>query len=192
MAQVHSTVNSEPRVCLCGQGRSGTSMMMRVLRAGGLTLDVEPELPPEALAALRNPHGVFENRKQLLRATGEKFVNSFKLIDPTLFARVPADYRVIFISRPLEQILKSWEEVANRLGNKTAEVYRSHARTHNAAWGEVVSKLTGVLVLDYNAVAADPAKMARSVAGYLDTHLFAFDQAAAAAAVDTALYINRA
>jgi len=54
-----------PRICLCGQARSGTSMMMRVLQAGGLIIDQE-DVDTDILALLRNPYGLFENRTNII------------------------------------------------------------------------------------------------------------------------------
>ena len=182
-----------PRVVLCSQARSGSSMMMRLLQAGGLTVDFSPETD-QAKAFYRNPYGLFENRAGILAG---QFVNSFKLLDPTQFTNVPTDYKIIFIQRNLTAILASWQEIATRgtaegrdLTAWLASVI-ALANTNKTAWATILAANPTVLVLDYNTVCSNPNIAAQTIANYLNTSTFTFDTQAAAATIDTTLFVNR-
>ena len=184
-----------PRVCLCAQPRSGSSMMMRVLQAGGLVIDyVERTNDSTSLAIMRQPYGFFENREAIL---ANNYVNSFKLLDPTKFADVPTDYKFIFIDRNLTAIINSWKAIIDAYNNLTSSplTYNQKieiATQRNTDWNSILAANPNLfLKLDYDVVATDPAAMANSVAQYINTTEFTFDEASAAAAFDLTLYINR-
>jgi hypothetical protein len=188
----------EPKVCLCGQARSGTSMMMRVLDFGGLVIDTEDNYS-EAIqetrnAIYRNPYGIYENRESILK---KEFINSFKLVDSTRFIDVPSDYKFIFINRPFEQILKSWMDVCARMEAQGREIEKwkenvlARVNKNREQWRLILEKKQ-MLLLEYNEVVADPDKMASAIAAYIDTDNFSFNVKNAIKAIDKNLYINRA
>ena len=191
-----------PRVCVCSPSRSGSSMMMRVLQEGGLTIDTDGDsIDPVNSAMFREPYGMFEYTDGI--AAGN-FVNSFKLIKPAAFSTVPTDYKFIWAGRALAEIEASWDAIIaqysllpnvtqdniNQMGlNKTQAVNR-----YNAWQTILAANPTLFLQLDYDQTCQNPAAMAQSVANFIQSSQFpnfTFDQVAAAAAVDTNLYINR-
>ena len=100
-----------------GLPRSGTSMMMQMLGAGGMPLLIDAYRPPDE----SNPEGYFEYApvKSILRETSwldGAEGRAVKIVAP-LVAALPTDrrYKVILMERPLEEILRSQARMLARL-----------------------------------------------------------------------------
>src|SRR5271156_5202866 len=102
-----------------GLPRSGTSLMMQMLDAGGLPVLSDGVRKPDA----DNPKGYleWEGFKQLRKdpsliaqAEGKvvKVISEFILSMPA-----GHDYRIVFMQRPLPEVLKSQDEMLRRRGN---------------------------------------------------------------------------
>ncbi len=100
-----------------GLPRSGTSMMMQMLAAGGLPILTDGIRPPDA----NNPHGYleFEKVKSLPRdqswlgaAEGKavKIISPFLIYLPNNF-----DYKIIFMDRHIDAVLKSQADMLTNL-----------------------------------------------------------------------------
>ena len=190
--------NGPPIVVVSGLPRSGTSMMMRMLEAGGIAILTDAE----RAADIDNPKGYFEFEriKDLEKETDKSYLRegrgkALKAIS-FLLKHLPDenDYRVIFMRRDLDEVLDSQEKMIARLaqGDTSAdreamkEAYRNdivRARLH--CRGRVNFELVEV---HYRAAIDDPATVARLVNDFLGGHL---DEAAMRAAVDASLYRNR-
>src|SRR5207249_3200324 len=101
-----------------GLPRSGTSLMMQMLAAGGIPVLSDGE----RRADTDNPRGYleWERIKQLPKDPGciaEAEGKVVKVISQLLFS-LPAghEYRIIFMQRPLPEVLKSQEEMLHRRG----------------------------------------------------------------------------
>src|SRR5262245_12033356 len=101
-----------------GLPRSGTSLMMQMLQAGGL-----PILCDQVRAADDdNPRGYleFEKVRQLAKDAG--WMNQadgkvLKVVSLLLYHLPPGfEYRVVFMRRNLDEILRSQEKMLNRRG----------------------------------------------------------------------------
>jgi hypothetical protein len=103
-----------------GVPRSGTSLMMQMLTAGGLTLLVDGKRAADA----SNPRGYFEweKAKSLARepeciaeAEGKvvKIISSLLLSLPNTFG-----YKVIFMERPLGEVVASQSAMIQKLGTQ--------------------------------------------------------------------------
>jgi hypothetical protein len=182
-----------------GLPRSGTSMMMRMLEAGG----IEPFADGARAADVDNPEGYYELRRvmELERDPDRSWVRqargrALKVIS-FLLRHLPDDnaYRIVYMRRNLDEVLASQDKMLDRLGNpapgadaaSTKESYRNdivaarlHARKHSHM---------EMLEVHYAETVADPAATARAVNAFLGGHL---DEAAMAAAVKAELYRNRA
>ncbi len=105
-----------------GLPRSGTSMMMKMLQAGGLDL-----LADDLRAADEdNPKGYFEDDRVKRLHKDSSWIQEaqgkvIKVISLQLF-HLPAQYqyRVVFMERKLEEIIKSQNEMLNRRNQKAA------------------------------------------------------------------------
>src|ERR1035437_2384457 len=124
-----------------GLPRSGTSLMMQMLAAGGMPVLSDGERKADT----DNPKGYFEweRIKQLpkdpsLIAEAEGKV--VKVISQLILS-LPAghDYRVVFMQRPLPEVLKSQDEMLRRRGNADSiadtsffeDVFRRHLIEEN-------------------------------------------------------------
>lgn len=182
-----------------GLPRSGTSMMMAALQAGGL----EPLTDGARPADEDNPHGYYEleavkrlsqDCSWLPQAVG----CAVKIVSPLLFD-LPADrpYRVVFLLRDLDEVLASQRRMLERPGaHAGGEDAGSDAeiRPLFAAHLEEVREWLAaqanarVLYVDYERAVADPVGMAAAVDRFLGGGL---DRAAMAAAVDPTLQRQR-
>ena len=182
-----------PIVVVSGLPRSGTSMTMKMLAAGGC-----PILTDELRTAdADNPEGYFEFErvKQLhedsswLSEAGGKAVKivSFHL------AGLPSgySYKVLFIRRALDEVLASQRQMLVRNGQEGGSVadeqlralYEKHLREVYAWLGRQHGM--GVLFLEHRAALEYPMETAKSIATFLGRTM---DVEAMAAAVNPALH----
>lgn len=179
-----------------GLPRSGTSLMMQMLAAGGMTVLSDGE----RVADTDNPRGYceWERIKQLPKEAAciaEAEGKAVKVISQLLFA-LPAehDYRIIFMQRPLPEVVASQAEMIRRRGTSGAPLpeaaliagLRAHLTQVNAWLGQRPDIL--VVRLEYHSVLRDPRSAARNVRDFLQQGL---DVEAMAAQVDPSLYRQR-
>jgi hypothetical protein len=156
-----------------GLPRSGTSMMMQMLGAGGLSVLCDDERKADS----DNPKGYWEPVKQLrarpeLIAQGEGKV--VKMFSPFI-CFLPADheFRIIFLHRPLLEVLKSQEQMLRRGVNKHAPLdhrdvdaaFRWHL-TSVADW-QFAQPNIRFLRVDYHRVLFEPTVAATEIATFL-------------------------
>lgn len=192
--------DTTPVIIVSGLPRSGTSMMMKMLRAGGV-----PAVTDNIRAAdIDNPEGYFEfeaakkikeDSSWLPEARGKVFkIVSLLLKDLPQGFR----YKVVFIKRELKESLASQAKMLARLGtakpgagNVPDEVMEGIYRRHLAeieAWIAAQPNIEA-LYTDYNEIVRDPAPTSRRLAAFIGG---GFDAQAAAEAVNPELYRNRA
>lgn len=178
-----------------GLPRSGTSMMMRMLVGGGL-----PALADDLRTAdSDNPRGYFELEavKATVRdaswtkdAPGRVVkVISYLLphLPPTL------DYRVVFLRRNLDHVVRSQRAMLDRLAADVAQsddAARSALADHLVeieSWRET-AKHVRMLGVSYERVLAEPAAQVDRIAEFLEVPL---DRAAMVAAVEPGLQRQR-
>lgn len=189
----------EPIVVVSGLPRSGTSMMMHMLEAGGVPILADGERS----ADVDNPKGYFELErikelekepdKSYLRQGRGKAVKAISFLIKDLPDE--NDYRVIFMRRDLDEMLDSQEKMISRLqqGDTAAdreamkEAYRNDiVRVRLLCRSRPNFEMIEV---GYRATIEDSAATARAVNQFLGGGL---DEAAMRAAVDASLYRNRA
>jgi hypothetical protein len=188
-----------PVYVVSGLPRSGTSMMMRMLEAGG----IPPFSDGERAADIDNPEGYyeFERVKNLEKDPDRSWVrgargHALKVIS-FLLRHLPDEnaYRIVYMRRHLDEVLKSQDKMLDRLGNAAQgveleamkEAYRNDivaARLHARKQPHME-----MIEIHYAEAVSDPAGAARAVNEFLGGRL---DQAAMAAAVNAHLYRNRA
>ncbi len=187
-----------PIVVVSGLPRSGTSMAMKMLEAGGVPL-VQDGI---RTADEDNPKGYYEDErvkslhdmadKAWLRACRGKGI---KIISNLLRALPPDNnYRVLFVRRDLEEVLASQAKMLDRRGENSAtddermkelfegDVWRAQyllKRQQHFEWMEV----------HYREVLSDPEIHARKMSAFLKMNL---EIEKMAAVVDPDLYRNRA
>ena len=162
-----------------GLPRSGTSLMMQMLSAGGL-----PVLSDNIRAADEdNARGYFEweKIKQLPKNPGciaEADGKVVKVVSALLPALPGAfSYRIIFMQRPLTEVVASQSAMIARRGTSGAPlretellgVFEKHLR-QIAAWLETQPHIQACRV-EYGQVLRDPIGEAQRVALFLDVPL---------------------
>ena len=190
---------SECLIVVTGLPRSGTSMLMQMLAAGGMSV-----LSDGLRAADEdNPRGYFEYEpvKRLLKDSNwlrEARGKAIKIVAPLLTA-LPPDLpcRVILVERDLDEVLDSQDRMLlrrNQAVDATPE-RRGALRDEYRRIVDLVKStlaqrpLTELLVIDYAVAVADPPRAAEALGNFLGGGL---DAAKMAAAVDPALHRNRA
>ena len=179
-----------------GLPRSGTSLMMQMLAAGGM-----PALSDgERKADTDNPKGYleWERIKQLpkdpsLIAEAEGKV--VKVISQLILSLPDGhEYRIVFMQRPMPEVLKSQEEMLKRRGTyepggDTSPIEQAFQR-HLIEVNKWLAGKSNVKVhrVHYHRVLRDPQAAAEEVAGFLQVPL---DIAAMVGQVDGSLYRNR-
>jgi len=188
----------EPIVIVSGLPRSGTSMMMKMLEAGGLTVMTDAIRK----ADIDNPKGYYEYErvKNLEKETDKSYVREargkvLKVIS-FLLKDLPDDnyYRVIFMRRHLDEVIASQNKMLDRRGENAIEDRETMAeayRNHLAAVKILVRKRPNLEMLEfrYDEAVKDPKVAARAVNAFLGGKL---DESAMSAVIDGELYRNRA
>src|SRR5580704_2995591 len=179
-----------------GLPRSGTSLMMQMLVAGGMT----PLADGERVADADNPKGYleWERIKTLPKDPGciaEAEGKVVKVISQLLFL-LPAghEYRIIFMQRPLPEILKSQDEMLHRRGtNQTGGDTSAIAAAFQRHLFEIdkwfaARRDSVALRMQYHRVLCEPRSAAEAVVDFLHVPL---NIEAMCGQVDANLYRNR-
>ena len=190
--------HGRPIVVVSGLPRSGTSMAMKMLEAGGLDIVTDNARTADE----DNPKGYYEDERVLhLHKEGDKeWLSSargkaIKIIS-FLLEHLPADnnYKVIFMRRHLDEVLASQSKMLERRGTEDdiadadmRETYTNHLLKVKAVlrcrdhleWLEV----------DYKGALENPRREAERIREFLG---FEIDVDKMTGVVDERLYRNRA
>jgi hypothetical protein len=186
-----------PIVVVSGLPRSGTSMLMRMLSAGGIATLTDGERAADE----DNPLGYFELERVKALGAGadagwlEGARGKAVKVISFLLEKLPRgfDYRVVFLDRALPEVLASQRKMLERRGERSetddermTEVFEEHLRRVRRLLRQ--DARFEALEVAYAEVVADPGAQARRIARFLALPL---DVEAMAAAVDASLYRNR-
>jgi hypothetical protein len=187
----------EPLVIVSGLPRSGTSMMMRMLEAGGVQVCADAQRGPDP----DNPRGYYELErvKRLASDPDPRWLQNvrgeaLKVISHLLSALPDGNfYQVIFMQRDLEEVLASQNKMLARRNEPNPvsdERARSLFERHLASTHQLLAERPNFCGLDvaYRDVLAEPERVAHAVAAFLGRPL-AVD--AMARAVEPELWRNR-
>jgi hypothetical protein len=186
-------------VIVSGLPRSGTSMLMKMLEAGGVPVMTDSL----RTADVDNPKGYFEYErvKNLEKETDKSYVRegrgkALKVIS-FLIKDLPDDndYRVIFMRRNLDEVMASQDKMIDRL--RTSDASADEEAMKEAYRNDIVrTRLLckkrpnfEFIEVHYRATIEDAVGTAKKVNEFLGGKL---DEAAMRAAVDGSLYRNRA
>ena len=187
----------KPVIIVSGLPRSGTSMMMKMLQAGGVDVLVDDIRKPNE----DNPKGYyeFERVKKLpegdvgwLRHAQGRAVKVIAALLPYLPDTYA--YRVLFMHRRLDEILASQRQMLIRRGEDPDKVDDADmARLFEKHIAQVYTWMdqqttVSYLDIDYNSMLEDPAPLLTQIQAFLRRPL---DVAQMAAVVDPALYRQR-
>lgn len=187
-----------PVVVVSGLPRSGTSMAMKMLEAGGLPLVTDHERE----ADVDNPKGYFEDER--VKNLGEMEDRSWladgkgkaiKVVS-SLLQYLPRDvnYKLLFMRRNLLEVIASQNKMLERRGEvsetedeRMIELYQSHLRRISALLRHAPH--LAALDVHYTKVLESPRQEAERMASFLRLDL---DVEKMAGVVDERLYRNRA
>ena len=180
-----------------GLPRSGTSMMMQMLVAGGL----EPMTDQIREANVDNPKGYYEleavkktkdDASWLAEAGGKVVKMIYRLVYDLPGER---EFRVVFMRRDVTEVLASQAKMLARRGEDGAKIPPEKMATlfegelaKFDAWIDEQDNFS-ILRIDYAAAVKDPLAQAERVSSFLGGDL---DAVAMAASIDPDLYRNQA
>jgi hypothetical protein len=182
-------------VVASGLPRSGTSLLMQMLKAGGLPVLTDGL----RVADEDNPRGYFEwepakrlpREPELIRMAEGKAV---KIVSSLLWALPPGyEYRVLYMERPLAEVAASQVAMIRRHGGAApleGEALVRALAAHQQQVLALVRQIPGVALctVRYHDVLADPFQQARRIANFLGMPL---DCEAMARQADRRLYRQR-
>ena len=181
---------------VAGLPRSGTSMMMQMLAAGGMPILADDVRQPDE----DNPRGYYEFERVKELAVDSSWLEEAKGKAVKMVYRLLYDlphnysYRVIFMKRELNEIIASREVMLERHGKandrlqqaRMAEIYRRQ-REDVMSWLRDQPNFS-VLYVDYGDVLRDPSRVVSKISGFLGGRL---DAEAMLRVPDSALYRQR-
>lgn len=190
-------MNPKTVVIVSGLPRSGTSMMMKMLEAGGLPILTDNLREADA----NNPKGYYEfervkNMKDGDLAWMPEAVGKVVKIVTGLITYLPPEfnYKIVFMRRDLKEVLSSQKKMLGRLGkgddnipdDKMAKTYEEHLKLVK---GWLVRQANiETLYVDYNVMVNDPAESLQKVNTLLGGGM---DVQTMASVVDQELYRER-
>lgn len=189
-------LNSEIITVVSGLPRSGTSMMMKMLEAGGLS----PVTDNIRTADEDNPKGYYELEKVKEMKADTSWMPEargkvIKVIS-ALLQDLPSDYRyrVVFMRREMSEILASQRQMLIRRGQepnkvpdeRMAAMFEKHL-VKIAEWLDAQANIEA-LFIKYNDILAEPGGSVTSLNAFFED---ALDAAAMQSVVDKQLYRQR-
>lgn len=184
--------NDTVNYIVSGLERSGTSLMMQILHAGGMPVGSDDSRPPDE----HNPRGYYE-------LAGGKIINrlmegSFDLagyrgqvIKVTAYGLKflpPGNYRIIYMIRDLEEVLKSMQKMGAEVEPKRDRVLYEKLNKFCLALMRDRPDME-YLTVNYADIIANPREEIERIRAFLNVPL---DVKSAMGAVDASLYRNRA
>jgi hypothetical protein len=187
----------EPLTIVSGLPRSGTSMMMKMLEAGGVPIMTDSV----RTADVDNPKGYYEYErvKDLEKETDKSYIRegrgkALKVIS-WLLKDLPDDnrYRIVFMRRDLGEVIASQNKMLEHRGevdNSDDRMMVDAYMNHLASVRILARKRSNFEMLEvrYDTAVKDPAAAARLVNSFLGGKL---DEGKMHQMVDAELYRNR-
>ncbi len=190
-------MDSKTVIIVSGLPRSGTSMMMKMLEAGGQVILTDNLREADA----NNPKGYYEFERVKQMKDGDlawlsEAVGRVVKIVTGLIMFLPSDYnyKIIFMRRDLNEILSSQKKMLGRLGkeddnipdDKMAKVYEEHLKEVRG-W-LIRQPNIETLYVNYNSMVKDPTEALTKINDFLGGGM---DVPVMAGVVDKELYRER-
>lgn len=185
-----------PVIVVSGLPRSGTSMAMKMLEAGGLELVVDHARTADE----DNPKGYYEDErvKALAEADDASWLRhargkAIKIVSSLLNHLPPGNfYKTVFMRRDLHEVLASQAKMLERRGESSHTDDAELLRMYEAHLEKAVFQLRfrpnfEALYVNYSDVIGDPVAEARRIADFVG----GLEAEAMAGVVDGSLYRNR-
>jgi hypothetical protein len=187
----------KPIVVVSGLPRSGTSMAMKMLEAGGMDMVIDHVRTADE----DNPKGYYEDQRvmDLAQAKDKSWLKDSRgkcvKIIAYLLSHLPMEnnYKVVFMHRDIEEVLASQKKMLDRRGeaSDTEDAAMIEAYDQNLERVRFMLKFRDcfeTLEINYREVIREPEAHANRIADFLGLPL---DRRAMASVVDPELYRNR-
>jgi predicted AlkP superfamily phosphohydrolase/phosphomutase/tetratricopeptide (TPR) repeat protein len=184
-------------VLVSGLPRSGTSLMMQMLEAGGMRILTDKE----RVADIDNPKGYYEWEPIKQIATKPELLDEERLEGRAikcismLLQKMPIkhNYKVVFMTRPIEEVVESQRKMIGRLATKGAELdpeqlqrgLTAH-RNEMLTWLKRAPQMEFVEI-DYPSLVRDPSPQIARLVEFLGTERLAHSEKMAKV-IDSALH----
>ena len=189
--------HGEPIIIVSGLPRSGTSMMMKMLEAGGAPIMTDAV----RTADIDNPKGYYEYErvKDLEKETDKSYIRegrgkALKVIS-WLLKDLPAgnDYKILFMRRDLNEVIASQNKMLKHRNEADAsdDAMMADAYMNHLASVRILSRKRDdfeMIEIRYDTAVKDAKTAAQQVNAFLGGKL---DEAKMAQVVDAELYRNR-
>jgi adenylyl-sulfate kinase len=183
-------------VIVSGLPRSGTSLMMQLLQAGGLTLMTDGKRQPDE----DNPEGYWEweEIKKLPRDPYliEQAAGKVVKVISALLTKLPARhrYKIIYMTRPMEEVVSSQWAMLQRTGQKPRSEKEHLNRVLTAHNEQVLAGIRAsgqidLLEVSFPELVADPSPVLQRLSAFLPGQFHAGPDVVAC--VKPRLYRNR-
>lgn len=140
------------KLIVAGLPRSGTSMMMRIIKMGGVPVEYDKKLDtPMKHKIFGNPYGFFETR------TPSGFL-CFKMTNPDLLKKFPS-FKYIYIYRNMSEIIRSWVKTGLR-------VSRINIERNRAEFDKEINKYSHIKI-EYDEMRKNPVKECTKIQDFI-------------------------
>ena len=192
LESIESRLEKQEVIVVSGLPRSGTSMMMQMLAAGGLEIYTDNMRKPDE----NNQRGYFEADVVKSMGTENAWVKDcrgkvIKVVAPVV-PYLPQDerYRVVFMQRDIKEIISSQNRMLGRLDKKGGDIEEERLRELSLQQAILANRLfvshrNALLPVSYAIALVEPEKVARQVAQFFDVEM---DISAMVAAIDPSLH----
>ena len=166
-------LDSDTNFIVSGLERSGTSMIMQILHAGGIPIEFDRLRKSDR----DNPKGYYEleggkiiNRLIDKSFQFERYKGSFIKITAYGLKFLPIDlYKIIYSERKIEEILDSMEEMAGIRDKARDETRKAFLKLNKTIKEKIIERNDiDVLFVNYNEILTDPLFEVRKILDFLE------------------------
>jgi len=187
-------LDSNINYIVSGLERSGTSLLMQILKAGDIPIEFDDSRPSDE----NNPKGYYELHKGKIinhLIEGDFPFNNYKgkFIKITSYGLKflpPGNYTIIYSERNIEEILDSMEKMAKINDKDRKETKKAFIKLNNMIKKQLKNRGDiKVLFVNYNDILSDPKKNIKKIQTFL--HISDVDTDKMIKTVDNKLYRQR-
>ena len=160
----------EPIYIVSGLPRSGTSMIMQILEAGGMPIATDKKREPDE----SNPKGYLEIESIINKLKDNPdFVFNFKekalkVIAYGLKFLPKGNYYVIYVERNIEEILDSMEKMMDSKDEEREDTKEAFIKLNNKTKAEIIEREDiKVLFVNYNEILFSPKEHLNEIFRFL-------------------------
>jgi len=156
-----------------GLERSGTSMLMQILKSGGLPISFDDARRPDE----NNPRGYYELEEGKIinvlmenKFPFQKYQGKFIKITCYGLKFLPTGkYKIIYSERNIEEILDSMEQMTGKKDTKRADTKTVFLKLNNTIKQLITNRSDiDVLFVNYNDILADPELSIKKIVKFLN------------------------